>query len=83
VSKTSTTGTQSSSTFPKKGAQTKREQSSGSKCLKEQLLSPGEPSDIGPAPAHRRLYSRDYSKVRPSPGDTDLVTEALGNPLKF
>ncbi|HEY5211800.1 MAG TPA: hypothetical protein VIJ38_02130 [Acidobacteriaceae bacterium] len=69
--------------FPKKGAETKLSQSTGSKCLKEQMLSPGEPADIGPAPAHRRLYTRDYSKVRPSADDTDLVTEALGNPLKF
>jgi hypothetical protein len=69
--------------FPKKGAVSKREESAGSKCLKDQMLSPGEPADVGPAPAHRRLYSRDYSKVRPSPGDTDLVTEALGSPLKF
>jgi len=76
-------GTKSGDSYPKKGPESKREQSHGSKCLKEQLLSDGEPADIGPAAAHRRLYMRDYSKVRPSPGDTDLVTGALGNPLKF
>lgn len=68
---------------PKAGAETKEKQSKGTKCLKDQMLSIGEAADIGPAPAHRRLYMRDYSKVRPSPDDTDLVTEALGNPLKL
>ncbi len=68
---------------PKRGAETKRTQSSGSKVIKDQLLTIGEAADIGPAPAHRRLYSRDYAKGRPSPGDTDLVSEALGSPLKI
>jgi hypothetical protein len=76
-------GTKSGDSYPKKGPESKREQSHGSKCLKEQLLSDGEPSDIGPAAAHRRLYMRDYSKTAASKGDTDLVTGALGNPLKY
>jgi hypothetical protein len=67
----------------KSGAETSKKQSKGSKVVKDQMLTIGEASDIGPAPAHRRLYMRDYSKVRPSKGDTDLVTEALGNPLKL
>jgi hypothetical protein len=71
------------SRIPKKGSETKLSQSLGSKEVKAQRLSIGEASDIGPAPAHRRLYMRDYSKVRPSPDDTDLVTETLGNPLKL
>ena len=71
------------SRVPKRGAETKLRQSSGTKDIKDQSLTIGEASDIGPAPAHRRLYSRDYSKGRPAPADTDLVTEALGNPLKL
>jgi hypothetical protein len=67
----------------KKGAESSEKQTAGSKVVKDQMLTIGEASDIGPAPAHRRLYMRDYSKVRPSPDDTDLVTEALGNPLKL
>lgn len=69
--------------FPKNGAESKTKASAGAKSVKEQMLSIGEPADIGPAPAHRRLYMRDYSKVRPSSDDTDLVTGALGNPLKL
>jgi hypothetical protein len=69
--------------LPKRGAETKEAQSKGSKVIKDQMLTIGEASDIGPAAAHRRLYMRDYAKVRPSKGDTDLVTEALGNPLKL
>lgn len=69
--------------LPKKGQASKQGQSSGTKVIKDQSLTIGEAADIGPAPAHRRLYMRDYSKVRPSQGDTDLVTEALGNPLKL
>ena len=69
--------------LPKSGAETKRTQSSGSKVVKAQSLTIGEAPDIGPAPAHRRLYMRDYTKGRPSKGDTDLVAEALGNPLKL
>ncbi len=71
------------SRVPKSGKETKLECSPGAKAIKSQLLAIGEAADIGPAPAHRRLYMRDYAKVRPSPGDTDLVTEALGNPLKL
>jgi hypothetical protein len=75
--------TSPSNSFPKKGNESKREESAGCKCIKEQMLSPGEPADVGPAPAHRRLYSRDYSKTKTAPSDTDLVTGALGDPLKY
>lgn len=67
----------------KTGRETKLPEAAGSKTIKSQQLADGEPSNIGPAPAHRRIYMRDYSKVRPSPGDTDLVTQELGNPLRW
>lgn len=66
--------------LPKKGADSKRADSAGSKCIKEQSLQFGRPSDIGSAPPNR-IYTRDYTKVGRSKGDVDLVTAALGNPL--
>jgi hypothetical protein len=83
MSETRSSGGSPPTSFSKKGAETKRAQSGGSKVIKTQRLSIGEPSDIGPAPAHRRLYMRDYSKTKAAPSDTDLVTGALGNPLKY
>lgn len=68
------------SRFPKSGADTKLPGSAGCKGIKEQELQFGQPSDIGTAPTSR-VYTRDYSKVGRAPGDKDLVTEALGNPL--
>jgi len=70
--------------FPKKGSQSKLpHDESGDKVIVHQIKNNGEASDLGLAPAHRRIYMRDYSKVRPSPDDTDLVTAELGNPLKW
>lgn len=69
---------------PKKGQSTKLRQSAGSKQETDERLQLGQAaSQTGPAAAHRRLYARDYLKKGAAPGDTDLVTAALGNPLKI
>lgn len=71
------------SRVPKKGQSTKLRQSSGSKQESDERLQLGQAAaEVGPAAAHRRLYARDYLKKGSAPGDKDLVTEALGNPLK-
>jgi hypothetical protein len=71
------------SRFPKKGQETRLPEVD-SKTVKEEILQIGQATNIaGPAPAHRRLYMRDYSKTAPKPGDHDYVTDALGNPLKL
>lgn len=42
----------------------------------------GDPAELksanGPTAPTSRQYTRDYSKNRPEPDDTDLITEALG-----
>jgi len=70
-----------------KNGHTQAKQSDGSKQIKcDRHFDMKTAADIGKdggnksAPAVR-LYDRDYSKVRREPGDTDLVTAALGNPL--
>lgn len=69
-------------TYPKNGGQGTREQTGGSKQLKEQFLAPGQAADIHKVPP-RRIYDRDYCKVDETPDtdDTDTVSPVLGNPL--
>ena len=66
----------------KSGTQSSLKEVDGAKSIKEQELRFGQPSDIGPAPTSR-IYTRDYTKGGRSVGDIDLVTEALGNPLRL
>jgi hypothetical protein len=80
-------GTKSPRTlFPKDAdGDTKLPYAEGAKCVKEEKLDfvRGEVSDIGDAPTSR-VYTRDYSKGQRSPGDTDLITDALGrNPFRI
>ena len=63
---------------PKKGQETRVKQSNGSKQEKDQMLMDGESANVGPAPSSR-IFTRDYSKVGRSKGDTDSVTAALGS----
>lgn len=66
--------------YPKDGAQSREEQSHGSKQLKEELLTLGQASDIGDAPPVR-VYTRDYKKTQRDADDRDTVSPYLGNPL--
>lgn len=66
----------------KSGTQSSMVEVLGAKSIKEQELRFGQPSDVGTAPTSR-IYTRDYTKVGRSEGDTDLVTEALGDPLRL
>jgi hypothetical protein len=68
------------SLFPKTDGGTKLKCAPGCKCIKCSDIQFGRASDIGTAPTSR-VYTRDYTKVGRSEGDTDLVTAALGNPL--
>lgn len=71
------------SRFPKDtdgDADTRLPFAEGCKCIKDQSLQFGQASDLSTAPPSR-IYTRDYSKVGRAPGDKDLITEALGNPL--
>lgn len=54
-------------------------QSKGTKVIKESLNSYSA-ADISKAPPSR-VYTRDYSKSGRAPGDIDLITAVLGNPL--
>jgi hypothetical protein len=54
----------------------------GAKTIDCDQLQFGQASDIGPAPTSR-VYTRDYKKVGREPDDKDLITEALGNPLRL
>jgi hypothetical protein len=65
-----------------KDGETKLPFAQGCKCIKDQSLQMGQASDIGKAPASR-VYTRDYKKIGREPDDKDLVTEALGNPLRL
>lgn len=65
----------------KKGAYTKRDQSSGTKQIVCDYIRMGEASDIGKAPPNR-VYSRDYAKSQPDPY-VDTVSPFLGNPLRW
>lgn len=67
--------------FPKNAdGGTELPEAEGTKCIKDESLQFGRASDIGTAPTSR-VFTRDYSKVGRSKGDTDLVSPALGNPL--
>ena len=69
--------------FPKQGAQSKEEQSPGSKVIREENLRLGQAADLGPGHAPpARVLSRDYSKKDPD-GDQhdDTLSPFLGNPL--
>jgi hypothetical protein len=56
-------------------------QSAGSKQIKVECLRNGQASDLHKAPPSR-VYTRDYGKVQEK-DDPDLVTGALGNPLRW
>lgn len=58
---------------------TRLPQSDGSKLVKEVYVAYSAP-DINKAPPSR-VYTRDYSKIGRAPGDTDLISGVLGNPL--
>lgn len=66
--------------FRKAAAQTKEEQSPGSKVLRTERLRSGQVADLGRA-STSRIYTRDYSKVGKSKDDQDTVGPFLGNPL--
>lgn len=69
---------------PKNGPKSKNKVSPGAKQLSDERLQIGQPAtQVGPAPAHRRLYARDYLKKGTSPDDKDLVSAALGDKLKI
>jgi hypothetical protein len=69
--------------------QTYRPQSAGSKQIKcEHLPSIGTAASIGKDDGNKsaptsRVYTKDYSKVAPEKGDTDMVGPFLGNPLRW
>jgi hypothetical protein len=72
----------------KPDAHTKEEQSAGTKVLKTQDIRMGQAADLGRrhggegAPPSR-VYTKDYLKKGPDKEDSDTVTEALGNPLRW
>lgn len=68
-------------TYPKDGHCTKMGQTTGSKTVKCEHLQAGQAADIGPAPTSR-VYTRDYAKQKEA-GDSDSVSEFLGNPLRW
>jgi hypothetical protein len=75
--------TSPSDRFPKDGAETKLKCSPGGKCESDEMLAISQTaSKVGPA-STSRVYTRDYSKGRKDPDQTDLVTAALGNPFRL
>lgn len=69
--------------YPKSGPDTTFDPSAGAKRLKVNMLRIGQTPDIGPAPMSR-IYTRDYCKGTYDETDkSDLVTPALGNPLRI
>jgi hypothetical protein len=71
--------------YPKNGVDTKMELAPGVKLVKRHILDivEGRIPDIGKAPTSR-VYTRDYCKI-PEKNDydnVDLVSPAIGNPLK-
>jgi len=77
-------GTKSPGTsFPKAGSETKLKCSPGGKCESDEMLTiTATASKVGPA-STSRVYTRDYSKGRKDPDQSDLVTAALGNPFRL
>jgi hypothetical protein len=76
----------------KKGPCTSQEQTAHTKRIKcENLPSLSTPAMVGKSAYNAakhvasasRIYDRDYSKVKAEPEETDLVTAALGNPLRW
>lgn len=69
--------------------QTYRPQTKGSKQIKcEHLPSIGSAASIAKDDGNKsaptsRIYTKDYSKVRPEKGDKDDVGPFLGNPLRW
>lgn len=70
--------------YPKAGPDTKSGLAPGNKRIKAEMLRIGQAADIGKAPPSRN-YTRDYSKIDevPDTDDFDLVSPALGNPLRL
>lgn len=69
--------------LPKDGSQSKLKCSPGCKTESEEMLAITQTaSEVGPA-STSRVYTRDYSKGRKDPDQTDLVTAALGNPFRL
>lgn len=69
--------------------QTYRPQTAGSKQIKcEHLANRSVPASIVKADGNKsaptsRVYTKDYSKVAPEKGDSDMVSPYLGNPLRW
>lgn len=72
--------------YPKNGCETKSAPSAGAKNVKTHWLNVenGTIPDIGKAPVER-VYTRNYAKTTETytSEDEDLVTPALGNPLRL
>lgn len=71
---------------------TRAPQTEGTKQIKcDCHITMGQPADIGKSAFESarkvappsRIYDRDYSKVGREKDETDYVTEALGNPLRW
>ena len=70
--------------FPKRGQDTKKKQSEGSKrdTVEKLAIREGLAYSKGKAPTNR-VYTNDYQKVGRSPDDKDITSNYLGNPLKL
>lgn len=67
----------------KENGHTAMAQTPGSKQIAQEFLRDAtQPADIHKAPPSR-VYTRDYGKVQPEKDDVDLVSPALGNPLRW
>ena len=74
-------------TFPKsETGMTRLPEAAETKTISEETLDfvRGGVADLasanGPTAPTSRVYTRDYSKERPEPDDTDLISGALGMP---
>lgn len=75
-------GTGTTESYPKNGCCTQEEQSTGTKVIKQEMLSNGQAADIGTVPPSR-VYTKDYCKVEVVEDDPDTVSPFLGNPLRW